>query len=225
MARPWGTGMDRRGVVAVEFALLAPVLIVLAMSLTDVTHALITLWRLSSAANAIARIATNLATTNNNIVSLNNLTTTQATTASTALFGVVPELISAPLSKYGVTISSIVITATVNGCTSNCTYVARTAWSTKLQGSSPIRPCGTLASVPNGQPAAIGTLPVDAFTAAPLLVVDVTYNFVPVFTNLFGSGRHFMETAYMGTRIGGNADWTRLTGPNFALAQCPGYTG
>lgn len=215
-------GRDRRGVAALEFALLAPVLIVIAVSLTDVTNAVITWWQLSSAAGAIARIATTYAATENNT---NSLSTTQAATAGTALFGVIPKLISAPATQYGVTLSSVVMTPTVAGCTSNCTYVANTAWSAVVQGSSSKRPCGTLTPVPDSQPAAIGTLAVDAFSPAPVLVVDVTYDFTPIFTNLFGAGLRFMESAYMAPRTGKDADWTRITGPNFSQAQCPGYTG
>ncbi len=215
-------GLDRRGIAALEFALLAPVLIVVAVSLTDVTNIVIVWWQISSAAGAIARIATTYAATNNNT---NSLTTTQATTASTAVFGVVPALITAPVSRYGVTLSSVVMTLAVNGCTSNCAYVANTAWSTTLQGSAPARPCGQLGSVADTAPAASATLPLDAFTSAPLLVVDVRYNFTPTFTKLFGAGLRFMETAYMSARTGSDANWIRITGPNFAQTQCPGYTG
>lgn len=222
MGRTRRLGRDRRGVAALEFALLAPVLIVIAVSLTDVTNAVITWWQLSSAAGAIARIATTYAATLNNT---NILSTTQATTASTALFGVIPRLISAPATQYGVTLSSIVMTPTVPSCTSHCTYVANVAWTAVLQGSSSKRPCGTLASVPDGTPSDKRTLAADAFSAAPVLVVDVTYDFTPIFTNLFGAGASFMETAYMAARAGKDADWTRITGPNFAQAQCPGYTG
>ncbi|MEO8715985.1 MAG: TadE/TadG family type IV pilus assembly protein [Acetobacteraceae bacterium] len=222
MRRTRRIGADRRGIAALEFALLAPILIVIAMSLTDVTNAVIAWWQLSSAADAIARIATTYAATNNNS---NSITTAQAATAGTAVFAVMPALASAPTSRYGVTLSSVVMTATTNNCTSNCAYVANTAWSATLQGAAPTRPCGNLSSVPDGHAASSGTLPADTFTAAPMLVVDVTYDFTPLFTNLFGSGLRFMESAYMAARTGGDADWVRLTGPNSTSAKCPGYPG
>ncbi len=215
-------GTDQRGVAALEFALLAPVLIVIAMSLFDVTNAIIAWWQLAAAADAIGRIATTYAATQNNS---NSLTTAQAATASTAVFAVMPALSTAPLSRYGVTLSSIVMAATSSNCTSGCTYVANTAWSVALQGIAAARPCGTLVAVADGAPPSVSTLPVDAFTAAPVLAVDVTYDFTPLFTSLFGSGLRFMETAYMPARTGGNGDWVHLTGPTAAHAQCPGYTG
>ncbi len=213
---------DRRGVAALEFALLAPVLVVIAMSLYDVTNAVISWWQLSAAADAIARMATGMAATTTNT---NSLTRTQASTVSTAVFAVMPTLSSAPASTYGVAISSVVMTPTVAGCTSDCTYNANVAWSVGLQGNAARRPCGQLNQAPDTQPASITTLPVDAFTSAPVVVVDVTYDFTPLFTTLFGAGLRFMESAYMSPRTGTDAAWVRLTGPQAAQAQCPGYTG
>ena len=45
---------DCRGVAALEFALVMPVLVILVLSLYDVSNAVITWWRLSTAAAAIA---------------------------------------------------------------------------------------------------------------------------------------------------------------------------
>ncbi|MBV8457583.1 MAG: pilus assembly protein [Acetobacteraceae bacterium] len=208
-----------------EFALLLPVLVVITLSLTDVTNAVITWWRLSAAANAIARIGTSYAATESNT---NSLSTSQATTASTAIFAVIPGLTTAPLSQYGVTLSSVVMTPTVAGCTSNCTYTANTAWSVVVQGTAgAARPCGPppLGVAANDASASINTLPPDAFSSSPLLVVDVTYEFIPLFTNLFGVKVQWMETAYMAPRTGTDADWIQLTGAQAAQAQCPGYTG
>ncbi len=222
MRRIWRGTSDRRGAVAVEFALITPVLLTIVLSLSDVTNAVIAWWRLTAAAGAIAFIATTYAATPNNT---NVLTLKQATTASTAVFAVVPALATAPASTYGVTISSVVMTPSVPGCTRNCAYRANTAWSAVLQGTAPKRPCGQLGSVPDGQPSTPTTLPLDAFTPAPVLVVDVTYDFTPIFTNLFGSGLRFTETAYLAPRTGDISAWTRITGPNAAATQCPGYQG
>lgn len=214
---------DRHGVAALEFALLLPVLIVITLSLTDVTNAVITWWRLSIAANAIARIATNYAATESNT---NSLSIDQATTASTAIIAVIPALTTASLSQYGVRLSSVVMTPTVAGCTSNCTYNANTAWRILLQGTAgTARPCGTLGAAANDASASVNTLPPNAFSSSPLLVVDVTYNFIPLFTNLFGVQVKWTETAYMAPRTGTDADWIQLIGAQAAQAQCPGYTG
>ncbi len=211
---------DRRGVAALEFALIAPVLVVIVLSLHDVTNAVITWWNLAAAAGAIDRIATSYAATPTNT---NSLTLAQATTASTAIFAVMPALLTAPAARYGVTVSSVVMTPTVPGCAANCTYIANTAWSAVLQGSATARPCGRLAPATDAAKASPETLPVDAFSPAPLLVVDVTYDFAPLFTGVFGPGLRFMESAYLAPRTGTDAAWVRLTGAGAARAICPGY--
>lgn len=244
MRRVLKTAANRRAAVWLEFALIAPVIIAITFSLYDITNVVIAWWQLSSAADAIARIATNFAAQpdNTNCISITSASTTNtnpspacaavdinanadATTASTAIFGVLPALTTAPASSYSVSISSVVMTPTIPGCTSNCTYLAKTAWSATFQGVAAHRPCGLLASVPDGQPASITTLPKDAFSPAPLLVVDVTYNLAPFLTNLFGTSLRLMETAYMAPRTGPDSAWVRLTGQNYATAQCPGFTG
>ncbi len=213
---------DRRGVAALEFALLAPALVVIVLGLYDISKAVIVWWQLSAAAGAIARIGTTYAATPDNT---NVLSTTQAASASTAIFAVIPALAQGPSSRYGVTMTSVVMTPTVPGCSSNCTYLSNTAWSLALQGAAPLRPCGSPGQVADGTPSSSLTLPLDAFTRAPLLVVDVTYDFIPLFNTFFGHALTFMETAYLATRTGNDAAWIRLTGPQAAQAQCPGYTG
>lgn len=212
---------DRRGVAALELALVAPALVVILLGLYDTTNAVIVWWQLSAASAATARIATTFAATPENT---NVLSTTQAATASTAIYGVIPALASAPASRFGVTISSVVMAPTVAGCTSDCTYVANVAWSLALQGGAAPRPCGQLSAVADTAPASLTALPIDAFTASPVLVVDVTYDFVPLFTRFFPHALSFMSTAYLATRTGDDSAWVQLTGPNAAQAQCPGYT-
>jgi Flp pilus assembly protein TadG len=213
---------DRRGVAALEFALLLPALVTIMLSVYDITNAVMVWWQLSAASAAIARIATTFAA---QTTGTNSLTTAQATTAATAIFAVMPNLSAGPPSVYGVTITSVVMTPTVPGCTANCSYIAHVAWSLVAEASGTRRACGTLTAVPDGSPYTSSTLRASAFSSSPLLVVDVSYAFTPLFNTLFGTGMHLMESAYMATRTGGDADWTQLTGAQAAQAQCPGYTG
>ena len=213
-------GDDRRGTSALEFALLAPALIVIALSLYDVTSAVIAWWQMAAGAHAIGLIATNLAAT----PSLTNvLSAKDAGTASTAIYAVRPSLAGGG-QQFGVTVSSIVFTAP-SGCSANCTYTASVAWSAALQGSAAARPCGPLVPAPDGSPPSPGTLPADAFSPAPLLLVDVTYRYVPLLTSPFAASFPIRESAYFAPRTGSNAAWVRYTGANAAQVQCPGYVG
>jgi Flp pilus assembly protein TadG len=213
---------DHRGVAGVEFALIAPVMVLLAISFYDLTSAVIDEWQVTQSAGAIARIATAMAATSSGT---NELTIPQATTASSAIFGVGPEWFSLPKARYSVTVSSIVMAQTDSSCTNNCSYKANVAWSLVTQGVGPKRPCGVLNTVADGSKTTGIGLRVDAFTAAPFIIVDVTYNFIPLLTDLFGAGLTMTESVYMGTRIGTDTNWTRLTGDQAAANQCPGYTG
>ncbi len=213
---------DRRAVAALEFALLAPVYVTLVLTLYDVTSAVIDWIQLAGAARAVALIATASAATPANT---NVLSSTQAAAASSAIYAVMPSLQSAPSSQFSVTITSVVFTPIPKTCTSACNYKANVAWSVGLQGSAVTRGCGRLTSQPDTAPPSLSKLPADAFSAAPMLVVDITYNFTPLFNVVFGTGLVLRESAYMGTRVGTNADWVSYTGPNQAQVQCPGYVG
>lgn len=214
---------DRVGTSALEFALLAPALVAIALSLYDVTNAAITWWQLASAAQAIDLIATSLAATP---TLTNVLTASDAVTASTAIYAVRPSLIPATATQqFGVTLTSVVLVPTPSGCTSGCSYRADVAWSASLQGNAPARPCGTLAAAPDGAPASPTTLPVDAFSPSPILIADVMYQFTPLLTTPFGGTFTMREAAYLAPRTGANAAWVRYSGANWAHVQCPGYTG
>lgn len=224
LARHWS---DRRATAGLEFALIAPVAIVVLLMFYDVTTIVIRRWQVTTAADAIARIATTMAATPSGT---NTLVDTQAGTASTAIFGAMPFMLKQPATNYGVAMTSIVMTPTQAGCTSNCAYVANVAWSRVFQGTGTAvvrRPCGTQAKMADGQPPSATALPADAFTASPILVVDVAYNYVPLITSLFGSSVRLSEAVYVGTRTGSDSAWVHLTETQtgIATAKCPGYTG
>jgi len=102
---------------------------------------------------------------------------------------------------YAVVVSDVVFTPNVTagnaGCTAglNCTgYTANLAWSVPLQYGQQInRSCGTVAQISAAQtPAYVGNLPTSVPTAGisnalvSTLVVDVVYNFTPIFARFIG---------------------------------------
>jgi Flp pilus assembly protein TadG len=76
------------------------------------------------------------------------------------------------------TLSSVVFTPTVAGCTSACTYTAKVAWT---YGTISTRSC-TVApvAVPDTAPPSLTTLPQDVFNAGSVIVADVSYPYVPL---------------------------------------------
>jgi Flp pilus assembly protein TadG len=215
------TRRDRRGVAAVEFALVAPLLVMLALGIYDLVAGITTWWHLTLAAQAVGKIATASAARSDQS---NSLTATQAYAASTAIYPIMPQLGSAAAQDFGVVLSSVVFTPAVADCTSGCQYNGAVAWSHTPVGGAPARACGALASASDTAAGTSGTLPADAFTAAPILVVDVTYQFRPLFASFILSAIPMRRTAYMPLRTGTNAAWVRYIDSTSPQAMCPGYS-
>lgn len=213
--------IGRRGIAAVEFALIAPVLTLLAVGVYDVVTATTTGWHMTLAARSVGQIAV---TTAANPDLSNSLSATEAYTASTAAYPVMPQFATAAVADFGVVLSSVVFTPKVAGCTSGCEYTAAVAWSKTLVGGAAARACGALTSVSNNASPSRSTLPADAFGAAPLLVVDVAYNFRPLFAAFITAAIPMMRSAYLSPRTGSNAQWVRYTDSKTPKPMCPGFT-
>ncbi len=211
--------IGHRGVAAVEFALVAPLMFMLAFGVYDLVAGTTTWWHLTQAAQAVGQIATSTAAQPNNT---NSLTVAQAYTASTAAYPLLPQLASTSAHNFGVVMTSVIFTACTSGCTTP--YTAAVAWSKATIGTGgTIRPCGPL--VATGTDASVqsfGTLPPDAFTSSPLLVVDVTYRFVPIFTQFITGPILMTRSAYMPLRTGADAQWVSYVDPTTSQPMCPG---
>jgi Flp pilus assembly protein TadG len=210
----------------VEFALIAPILLTLAAGLYDLTTAYIAWQRVSLGAQAIGEIATSVAATAANT---NSLSASQASQASSAVYAYIPDISGAAPSAFGVVLTSVVMTPTVQGCMTDCTYTAHVAWSGVFQGSAAVRPCdarlneSVLTSVGDEVDPSPNTLPEHVYSAAPLLVVDLSYTFTPLFFRFITGPIVMTRTAYFPTRTGRLGNWiqySELSGPNI---RCAGY--
>ncbi len=188
--------LDRRGVAALEFAMMAPVLLIMLMFMYDAANGWITWQRLTQASRSVAQIATLMAV---NADGTNTLSHDQAWRASTAVYAAMPETFAAG-ATYGVTMTEVLFTGSkVRNAT---VYVANVAWSKTLLGVAPRRLCGTLSVTGNTAASSLSTLPQDAFQAAPLLVVDVTYTFNPLFLGSLIGAIPMAWSAYLPVRSG-----------------------
>jgi Flp pilus assembly protein TadG len=212
---------DRRGIAAFEFALTAPILISCVLAVVDLSNAILTWRRLTIAAESIAEIATEEAAqpAGNNLI-----TQTQAWNAMTAAFAVLPtwqSQIGASTPNYAITLSSIVYTPTVAGCTTNCSYIANVAWSYPFTpGTIETRPCGIQQQVPNNQANSLTVLPVGIASASPILVADVATTFEPLFFAFITGPIQMLESAYLPPRIGTTSQYVVLAPPG---TSCAGY--
>jgi hypothetical protein len=200
----------RGGAPAIEFALLAPVMAVLLTGSYDVTQLLIAQRQVTTAAQEIAEIATELSVQRDQSTSL---TIDQAYQAQTAVYGMMPALKSGrDTNAFSVTLSAVVFIAIPAGCLSgeNCTYVGNIAWSVALpQGLQVTRPCGVVAQTKPTQQATINDLPTSGMTSMTSMVVaDVSYIYQPLFTRFIGGSITLRRTALMPSRSGKLSKYT-----------------
>jgi Flp pilus assembly protein TadG len=210
-----------------EFALLAPVMIILLTGSYDITQLLIAASRVVSTAQQVVEIATELSVHPDRSISL---TTTQGYQAETAIYALMPGLKSgADTNHYSVTLSAVVFTATPPGCdaTSSCTYVARTAWSHALPQSSPpvTRPCGVIPQVVAAQQTQ-ANLPTAGMTQLTSIVVaDVSYSYWPLFVGFVTGPVMLQRTAMLPPRSGTVTEYVEYDLANATTdpSICPGY--
>ena len=203
---------SRRGVVALEFAIMAPLLMVPLMFMYDAANGWMVWHRLTLAARSVAQISTLLAV---NADGSNTLSHDQAWRASTAVYAAMPETLAAG-ATYGVVMSEVFFTSPHSCNRDAC--VANVGWSTTLLGTAPRRACGTLSVVPDSYPPSPAVLPQSAFQPAPILVVDVTYSFKPTLLGSLIGGIPMAWSAYLPVRSGTSDQTISYDDPK---AQCP----
>lgn len=218
---------DRRGAPALEFALVAPLMLTLLAGSYDITQLLIAMRQTTSTARQIVQIATQQSVQPDQTVSLS---VQQGYQAQTAIYAMMPALRSGrDTSAFGVTLSAAVFTRTPAGCTPgpDCKIVANIAWSAPLpKGSQVRRPCGVVPQVAPGSPADTSSLPTAGMNAlSSIVVADVSYVFTPLFTSVFSGPVTLRRTAFLPPRAGTTADYVQYDPANAKTnsAVCPGY--
>jgi hypothetical protein len=212
-----------------EFAFIAPVMVTMLAGLYDLTTAFIAWRRVTAAALAIGEIATGQAASG--VTNTNVLTQTQALTAASAVYPYLPDLLRPSPPAFGVTISSIAMAATPAGCTTACTYEAHVAWSGVFEGTGQVRPCDTvqgtsiISSVSDTASPSPTVLPVDLYSSAPLLVVDVTYTYQPLFFTFITGNVVMAQSSYLSPRTGLTTAWVQYfpSGAQDTTGLCAGY--
>ncbi len=220
----------RRGVAAMEFAMVAPVMVTLFFGTVDVSRAFIAWAEVNNAASAIAEAGEKLSVKTAN--SLTKLNYTQIQAAMSTIYAQMPGLDYGKgdgfLGKGGfaVTLSGVIFTPTCAQTTGCKTQTPYTMWSSYLaEGgaylnqisttANPLtRACGTLTSVayfPNDSTQLtkmiMPTLYTSSFgnvtlTMVPQVVADVRFTFIPTF-NIFVHSITFWASATLPSPLGG----------------------
>lgn len=204
--------LGRRGVAALEFALASPILILTLMSMYDITNAWLSWRRLTASSQSVGQIATLLAV---NADGTNSLTPEQAWRASTAAYASMPALLT-PNTQYSVTLSQVLFT-TQPAC-NGASCAAYVGWSKGILGAAAARPCGWLTAVADDAAPGPSVMPQSTFQRAPILVVDMTYAFTPLFLGGVVGPIKMARSSYFPARSG-NLD--QSTAYLDSSAQCP----
>lgn len=185
------------GVVSLEFAIIAPVLLAMVMGAFDIARAVIYWQETQTAAQNIAlgaaSYAANSASTSAGNNNTSNLTPAQATEAMSILYGVIPIAKTTTYTgAYSVTLSFVEY---ANG---NQAYVI---WSVPLlEGTSQrvtaVRACGLTAQTATypETSATMSSVPTSGLNVeSPILVADVHFKYIPTFYRFVGN-MDFWET-------------------------------
>lgn len=208
-------GRDRSGSPGIEFALIAPLMVSMLAGSYDITQVFLAMRQVTSTAQEIVQIATELSVQPDQTISL---TTGQAYQAESAIYAMVPALKSgADTSPYSVTLSAAVLVATPPGCLAGaCTYAFNVAWSNAMtRGTQVRRPCGVVTQVAPTQPATMSNLPTSGMTTITSVVIaDVSYTYRPLFSSFVTGPVTLQRTAFLPPRAGKPTDYVQYDKSN-----------
>lgn len=189
-----GFRQNRSGSVAVEFAMVVPLMAVLMLGLYQ-------MWTLTTANRQIQSVAASIAQmlTQTTTGTVTDTDLSFVTDSTMVLFpGVLTDAASKNIPWYNdiqITISSVVFVEQANG-----SYVAKVAWS---RGSNK-RPCGiNLLGQADTDPPNTTGLPLDLFGPGSLIVADVSFVYTPTIipTWFMASTSHtFNKSVYLQPR-------------------------
>ncbi len=231
--------LNGAGIASVEFALIAPILLMLIIGGFDISRAMLLWQQVWLAAHNISLSATTIAVQTDKT---STLTPAQAQQAMSIVFAAMPTIRNGAASgARSVTLTSVDFVPVAN-CTqvignTNC-YVASVVWSVTYGGGgqagwTPVtRPCGPLAQIPPTANPPVGVSQLGVLTTLnvnnpdPSIVADVHYQFTPMPFDLFMKKQDFWATAIFSTRTGATASVTTqyatYTG-NDGTGTCPGF--
>jgi len=192
--------LDRKGVAAIEFALILPFMMVLYLGTAELTYGLMANRKMTLVARALSDLVAQTTTTT-------GITDAELTDVFSAAASIISPYDAVPLRM---SVSSIEFVP--NTATPPVYDKARTKWTavytvgTTLKGTA--RPCGAsaLTQVPNTTTPSSTTMPAGLYGAGTVIVADVAYAYRPPFSGSFlawstsQSTLNFAHTTYMRPR-------------------------
>jgi Flp pilus assembly protein TadG len=233
---------DRRGLAAIEFAFVLPVMLLFIVGVFDISKALILYQQVYNTAHSVPVAASSLAVQPDRSTSL---TVTQVQQTLSAVYAEMPWVRDGiETGARSVTMTSVVFLPVNAQCvasaTVTCPAVPNVAWSVAYFGGNAtgfqnvVRPCGTLnQTAPTaGTPGDLTSLrTADVTNPDPILVVDVHYRYTPFFFTFVTGPLDFWASGYWPVRsvAPNSAPATQYThydptNQNGGAGKCPGFS-
>lgn len=237
----------RRGIAAIEFALVAPVMIAMMIGVFDIVHAMTVQQQVYNTTHSVLVSASSLAVQPDKTTSL---TTTQVQQTLSSVFAAIPGRRNGTLPGIAsVTLTSVNFVQSDPKCVPSqaapCSYVPMVAWSvayadpaSRFSGANTfqplVRPCMQLKQTTStagvqGDLTSVRTLGVTNPDA--MLIVDTHYRYTPLFFRFVTGPVDFWSSGYWPIRSfnpngAASARWTRydITNQSGGVGKCPGYT-
>ena len=227
----------RQAIAATEFALALPLLVMLMLGSVETARAIIAARSVTAVATTAVEMLSQNGTKKVNYIDLHF-----ATDSTMVIF---PQMLQDAARKgvswnkdISVSIAGVLFTGLPENCITTCTsYTANVVWNSGANK----RTCGVLlTSAADTAAPSTTTLPADVFPIAPspgasLLVVDIVYNYTPIFgstfTALFGSPLFgtipIARSAYLAPRYVQFPKYIQydnsVSGDDGIGAECPQY--
>jgi len=228
---------DKRGVAAIEFAIVVPVLVFFIIGVFDISKAMILYQEVYNAAHTIPLTASSLAVQPDHSTAL---TLPQTQQSMSAIYAEMPWVRNGvETGTRSVTMSSVIFIQTDSSCTANCLYTPQVAWSVAYTGgnangfSNVLRACGSLKqTTPTGLTAGdLTSLPTQNITNPdPIVVVDVHYRYTPLFFEYLTGPVDFWASGFWPVRsvapnVVPSQQYTKFdsSAGQGAAVLCPGY--
>ena len=202
---------DTRGSAAIEFAVIVPVMITMVLGVVDMSKAMILNQEVYNAAHTIPLLASIEAVQPDKTTTL---TVAQVQQSLSAIYAEMPWVRSGiEVGKRSVTMSSVVFTPSIVTCVQtanlNCLFTPHVAWSVAYTDANSagftnvVRSCGTLKQT--APTAGVASDLTSLRTANvnnpdPILVVDVHYQYTPLFFKFVTGAVDFWASGYWPVR-------------------------
>jgi Flp pilus assembly protein TadG len=181
---------DRRGIAAIEFAIGAPMMLILLLMGVDTSRYLMATKRIDSVAATIGQM-----------ISVNqngSVTDMDLQFYRDSAMVIFPQVLSDSYAQNISWTSDIGITMTgVSFTKQGSVYVPKVIWT---GGSNPRSCTATMTAAPDTAAPSATTLPTDVFAAGMLIVVDVTFSFRPTIAPSFMKKLKIARSYYLSPR-------------------------